>query len=189
MKRVTSGNWLAADPIMSAFAGYDEADPMTFGERLVNDSESLSLSEKVPSEIVRLYEMARAAICYGYLFYPLYTLGFEQLSRCADAALQRRLSEVVPKIAKQPFYRRIEWSAKNGVIEPGAAPLWHHIRELRNAGAHSDGRTILPPSWAIGQLDTTVDLVNSLFEPQARRTPKSWSSPSVDEIKAAFGDS
>jgi len=32
-----------------------------------------------------MYEAARASMCYGYFFYPLYTLATQQLFRVAEA--------------------------------------------------------------------------------------------------------
>ncbi len=186
MKKITSENWLSADPTMEVFAGYDAAEPMAFGGRLVTDSELATLSPKVPADIVRLYEMARAAVCYGYLFYPLYTLGFEQLSRCADSAMKLRLEQVDAKASGESFEKRIEWAAQNGIIETASVNLWHSIRRLRNEGSHSDGRTILPPSWAIGHLDTTVELINSLYDPSAVRPRQKVEAITIEEMEAAF---
>src|SRR5437016_11236368 len=53
-----------------------------------------SLDSPVPAQIINLFEQARACICYGYFFYPLYALGIEQLTRVADAAATVRCEQL-----------------------------------------------------------------------------------------------
>ncbi len=59
------------------------------------------LSQKVPEDIRNLFEVAQGVLCYGCYFYPLYTLGSEQLFRVQEAALLSKCAQMgAPKIRK-----------------------------------------------------------------------------------------
>ena len=78
-KRLTVNNWLEPDRVMSYFIQTSretgETQPMT-GEDWLEEILEPRLSEEVPVQIHALFEAARGALVYGYLFYPLLHLGF-----------------------------------------------------------------------------------------------------------------
>lgn len=166
MKQITTENWLTHDPIMNVFVAFSDAPNNTVqgGTRLVSHAIEPQLQHQMPEGIVRLYEMARGAICYGCFFYPLYTLGMEQLHRCLDAALKQKIEMLNDGKSPKRFKERIEWAITNKVIASVDAGRWDAIRELRNEGAHPTGHTIMPPGEAIHSLHIAADLLNDLFK-------------------------
>ncbi len=67
------------------------------------------LDESVPEEVTDLYEAARGALVYGYLFYPLYDLGTGQLFRVAEAAVIHKCKAMGIPVRIKRFHDRIEW--------------------------------------------------------------------------------
>jgi hypothetical protein len=89
-KRLTVDNWQRPDPGLSIFVRLSLQDGSTrpiSGDDWAREILAIELSERVPLEIRRLFAVARGALVYGYFFYPLYTLGAEQLFRVAEAAV------------------------------------------------------------------------------------------------------
>ncbi len=87
-KNITSENWLEPDPILRGFVKLTLHGPEQItSDDLFDDILEHRLSEFVPREVKALYEVARGAMCYGYFFYPLYTLTYEQLFRVAETAV------------------------------------------------------------------------------------------------------
>lgn len=91
-KRLSLENCLERDPVLGLFATIDGEG----GARPVSDTELLELilapklASAVPSDVLGVYEAARASMCYGYFFYPLYTFATQQLFRVAEAAVMHR---------------------------------------------------------------------------------------------------
>jgi hypothetical protein len=83
-KRLSLENWLTIDPawngvVMSA----SRADPT---EAWVDDLVKTVLDPVVPVAIRKLFETARGVLVYSLTFYPLLTLGAEQLFRVLETA-------------------------------------------------------------------------------------------------------
>ena len=70
-KEIDSGNWLTADPVVLHFPGMK--DIAAYVEAVL----APRLSQNVPEEVHKLFEVARGTMLYGYLFFPLYTLSPE----------------------------------------------------------------------------------------------------------------
>src|SRR4051794_31750552 len=94
-KTITQENWRDPDPTNDVFVSILPSGirPTTIEDR-VSDILKPTLSEAVPLEVRRLYEVARGAMVYGTLFYPLYTLAAEQLGRVAEAALSHKYASL-----------------------------------------------------------------------------------------------
>ena len=92
MKIITTENWLNADPRIQIFVSTRDGWPPQPIEPiwLVEEITSIELNPAVPSPVVDLFEMARGAFCYGYFFYPLYTLANEKLYLSLETALHLR---------------------------------------------------------------------------------------------------
>lgn len=83
-KEITTENWLKLDPIMvTAFSG------LTGAER-VYELMAVKLHEDVPFEVRRLFAVAQGIACYGYLFYPIYALASEQMTRVAETSIRHK---------------------------------------------------------------------------------------------------
>ena len=128
-KRLTPETWLEPDPTNGAFGGFPPA------EEILGHILEPKLSEKVPNEIRQLFEVARGAMCYGYVFYPLWTLATEQLFRVVEAA-----------------------TSESGRIN------WHAVRFLRNEASHPEQQTLVPAAMALPVVQGTARALNQLFQ-------------------------
>jgi hypothetical protein len=124
------------------------------------------LIKAVPKEICSLLEVARGAMIYGYFFYPLYTLGCEQLFRVADTATTYKCNEVKAPhyVIKCTFEDRLKYLISKDIIPKNKENTWFAIRKFRNLTSHPKCQSILPPGQAIGLLERIVDEINSLFK-------------------------
>ncbi len=104
-------------------------------------------------------------MCYGFFFYPLYTLGIGQMFRVLDAALKRYCEQIGPPPKPiNKFHDRINWLQRTGVFSEFQSAKWHNLRQLRNLTSHTDSQEIMPLSWAHGILMDAQELINDLFD-------------------------
>ena len=91
-RRPARETWLEPDPIMSGFftVGVDGTITPITGDRLLERICAPQLADAVPVDVQRLFETARGAMCYGYFFYPLFTLAAHQMFRVVEAAITAR---------------------------------------------------------------------------------------------------
>lgn len=95
MKQLTIDNWNEIDPIIASgvFVRVSLADgsvETVTSRHWVERSLRPQLSPEVPEAVVDLFDIARGAILYGVCFYPLFTLGLEQILRVQEAAARAR---------------------------------------------------------------------------------------------------
>lgn len=168
-KRLTSDNWLEPDAVLSIFVRLSLQDGST---RTLSSDEwaqkflDVELSEAVPLEVRRLFAVARGALVYGYYFYPLYTLGTEQLFRLAETAVGRKSRDIglsSTKLKKLNFKGRVTQLIESGVIHPSAQLRWDALWDLRNLTSHPEDQTILPPGVAVGELRRIAADIEGLF--------------------------
>ncbi|PWB50792.1 MAG: hypothetical protein C3F06_12115 [Candidatus Methanoperedenaceae archaeon] len=157
-KKITVDNWREPDEISSLFINV----PLDEWISIILEP---NLREAVPIEIKKLFEVARGALVYGYFFYPLYTLGLEQLFRVAEAAVTRKCKtmEAPPAICKGDFQKKVKYLVELKVIPNQKEDIWNAIRGLRNIASHPQDQSILAPGEAIGKLSRIADEINSLF--------------------------
>ncbi len=117
----------------------------------------------VPDEVYNLFEVARSAMVYSYLFYPLHTLALEQLFRVGDAAIWHK-SDLLGCPKYKNFNGRVNWLAEQQVLSAEQKAWWHLVRRLRNATSHATGQNIVMPIAAVGWLRNLVRYTNALFE-------------------------
>jgi hypothetical protein len=83
-KRLSAANWLTADPawegVLISLSGSDPASGW------VEDLTRMELDATIPLSILKIFEVARGTLIYGLMFYPLLTLGAEQLFRVLETA-------------------------------------------------------------------------------------------------------
>jgi hypothetical protein len=121
------------------------------------------LDPAVPEGVRRLFETARSTLAYSLMFYPLLTLGAEQLFRVLEAAVSIKCKAMNAPASIRVFAKKIEWLGENGLISSGEQRRWDAIRHLRNLASHPEDQAILSQSDALHILDSTVELTNSLF--------------------------
>lgn len=164
-KEISRENWLIKDEVLNLFGGLNESGEIQdlTSEDLLNEILLPVLDDKVPEEVRTLFEVARASMCYGYFFYPLFTLAAEQLNRVAEAAvLYKCKQENAPKKFKS-FYSRIDYLINKGLIPKSEKIRWQGIRGLRNISSHPSHQSIIPPGNAIKSLKNMAKCINDLY--------------------------
>lgn len=165
IKRLTVDNWLEADFASTSFATVTPEGTIipTTADAWIRLIVQPKLDISVPQDIRDLFEVARGAMAYGYLFYPLFTLAAEQLFRVAEAAVALKCKAMNGPKSHGDFRTRIDWLVTKAMITEEQRGAWHALRQLRNTASHPDEQTILTPGDTIGILHNVAARVNSLF--------------------------
>jgi hypothetical protein len=172
-KLPTIDNWLEPDDVWRAFVrlseehgGYVSHD----ADYWITEVREPTLNPTVPKEVRALYEVARSAIIYGFVCYPLLTLGNEQLHRVVETAARLKADAVgYPRTVKNgvldlpSFDQAIKWLNEKGVIADVDLDDWLVMKWFRNHASHPKMQTIQPPSAAVSTLRRTADAINQLY--------------------------
>lgn len=166
-KKLTAENWLEPESVMSACVKISLKDltksPISADE-WVNRFLKPQLDPTVPIEILRLFEVARGSIAYGYFFYPLYTLAGEQLYRVAETAASVKCNLLGGKPRKiNRFEDKIYFLQGQNIISQQDWTWWDSIRHLRNYASHPKDQTILMPHHVLYDLADVAKHINQLF--------------------------
>lgn len=164
-KKLTAENWLQRDKTVDYFVRF-LPDGRTSS---ISDDEwaELILAIKpcpaVPEDVRELFEVAQGVLCYGCFFYPLYTLGNEQLYRVLEAALTHRCAELSLARSSDRFGDKIATLFDNGHLSLQRVDQWHATRRLRNSSSHPDRQSLVIPPMAVHGVQIAVDLIDDLF--------------------------
>ncbi|WP_273829693.1 hypothetical protein [Pseudomonas sp. SBT1-2] len=160
LKQVTPENWLALDPAWGGvYMPHEEGDGSVEWIRYVM---AVTLDSSVPDEVQILFRTAQGAITYGLLFYPLMTLGCDQLLRSVEAAARAKCVQMNAP-AQRSFSDAIAWLVKHNIIEDAAKLRWQSVRLLRNEASHPRLQQLFNVAMMKGQLELCVDCINSIF--------------------------
>jgi hypothetical protein len=97
-KRLTATNWLAVDPIWQGFwMSSSLPDPSS---AWVDDLTRFELDPAVPPAIRKLFEVGRGTLAYSLMFYPLLTLGTEQIFRVLETSAAVKCAGKMPPAGK-----------------------------------------------------------------------------------------
>lgn len=168
-KRLTVDNFLQPDSTLSLFVRSSMKDGSRRSlsvEEWAQEILAVELSDRVPLEVRRLFAVARGALVYGYFFYPLYTLGAEQLFRVAETAVRQKCHSLGLSAGKNKnpgFFDWLKLLVEHGVIQPEAERRWDALRMLRNLTSHPKDQTIFSPGIAIGELRSIAADIDNLF--------------------------
>ena len=159
-KRLSLKNWLTVDP---AWAGvFMSYSPPNQCEGLVHDLCQEHLDPAVPLPIRKLFETARGALVYSVVFYPLLTLGAEQLLRVFETAVSIKCELMnAPEIWKFP--QKVDWLVKHGAIAKDESARWNTVVQLRNEASHPKDQMIFNLAMTLTILDLADELINTLF--------------------------
>jgi hypothetical protein len=162
-KRITPEDWLSCDPAWNVFAVSN--DVLDQSEAWLRTLLKISLDSSVPIAIRKLFEVARGTLVYGSMFYPLLTIGTEQIFRVFETAASHKCKAMnaPPKI--KVFAAKIDWLAESGAVSSLDRSRWDAIRQLRNSASHPKDQYIYDPNITLNVLDGMVELVNRLFSP------------------------
>ena len=134
IKIITHENWMSPDPLMKNLAILQDGkiSIMPAGDWAISILKP-KLSETVPLEIHKLFEVARGSMLYGYFFYPLFTLASEQLFRVAEAAVSEKCKQVATdKISKSTFKDKVDRLNKDKLFSDEEYKKWNSLRETLN---------------------------------------------------------
>ncbi len=105
MKIITKDNWRDVDPVceqmLSLSMEQDSVYPM-FPELWLDLILKPKLSDNVPLELHSIFETARGCMVYGYFYYPLFSIGNEQLYKLIDAAISTKYEGSGGPVPKAP---------------------------------------------------------------------------------------
>jgi predicted nuclease with RNAse H fold len=172
MKKLALHNWREPD-VPKFFPGLTE-------DVWVEEAMKPQLVSAVPEDVVRLFEIARGSILYGWLFYPLLTLASEQLHRVQEAAVRARckiggipLTKTLKggSVRSRNFADLIGELAGRGIIRYDERGMWDAARTLRNMSSHPERPMIAPPGYALAAIDVTARRINQIFD----KTPDYYS--------------
>lgn len=167
IKIVDGNNWLKADPISAVLMTINTttgiAEVMS-GEDWVSIFSNVSLTNEVPECVRELFEVARGSLAYGYFFYPLCTLAFEQLFRVAEAAIAEKCKLLnAPKSKTKHFREKINYLIDERFISPTDFILWDSFREFRNLSSHPKKQNKYSIGMIAPVLGKVANEINKLF--------------------------
>lgn len=165
IKNITISNWVEPDSSSTSFGTLSLAgEPVPIvASDLLKMIMKPQLRSAVPDEIQVLFEVARGTMVYGWFFYPLYTLGAEQLFRVTETAVILKCTKMESPKLIDTFAKRIKWLVDREVILQIETNEWNALRKLRNITSHPEYQSIIMPGMAINLIERTVDRINSLF--------------------------
>ncbi|MEQ8387281.1 MAG: hypothetical protein RIE22_00985 [Alphaproteobacteria bacterium] len=164
-KKLTTDNWLTPDETARHIVRV-AADGTTHGitkedwTALILEHE---LEPSVPEDIRNMFEVAQGVLCYGCFFYPLYTLGSEQLYRVLEAAVMHKCaSSGAPNRLKQ-YADALKWLRDQGIMSTARFEQWSAARQLRNQASHADRQSIYDPTMAVSGVALATELISELY--------------------------
>lgn len=167
IKNLNLENWLKADAALCVFLQEDENGSLSnpTGREWLEDILEPALETHVSDDICVLFEVARGTIAYGYFYYPLYTVGMDQLFRVQDAAVGERSTREGGPGPRSTFKERLDWLGKHQRIDNARLLQLDAARRLRNSASHASTQSLATPIMAIDCLGTTATILNDLLRP------------------------
>ena len=199
-KLPTEENWLKPDDVWAHFVplgdGIPPPDARYASSIWLAEVREPTMSADVPLEIRSLFEVARSSIIYGYLCYPLLTLGEEQLYRVLETAARMKADKLgCPRVQgcrgdpdrRASFDVAIRWLNEKEVISSADIRWWKCAKELRNYFSHPEMQRIQMPGQAVQSLHMTAELTSSLFVEKGAQPSEVQSSSAPLASSAVIG--
>lgn len=167
-------NHLERDQRLDGWSAYGLGGLSHSTEAWVTNFLSFELDTDLPSYLIEMFDRAQACIVYGCYYYPLLSLGSEELFRFQESALREAAKEsgASKAIQSTSYVKLIDWAWRNGLLNECERDHWHAARTLRNSASHKVGTILVGPNDAVSTLQTTVKLTRALFM-QVRSTARS----------------
>ena len=121
------------------------------------------LSPNVPEEVREAFEVARGAMLYGVCFYPLFTLGLEQVFRLMEAAAKAKATSLGIATGRHDYRWILEALQEKKALTKDEHDEWTNARKFRNLTTHAERQTILMPGQVVGTLTSITEAINRLF--------------------------
>jgi hypothetical protein len=164
VKKITAENWRLPDISHAFNMPSEEWLDLILTPRL---------SQNVPAEIERGFEIVRGTMSYGWYFNPLIPLALDQIYRLLETSLRLKLTRlgISPDFTGstgRPRKRKIEELTaeliQRRIISKAEEDRILGIRNLRNGVCSPKNSTINPPDEVCQWLQTASDLINSIFK-------------------------
>lgn len=164
-KKLTLDNWLQRDDTLDLFTGIkkDGSQSLVSNDQWASMILRAELDPSVPEEVRRLFEVAQGILCYGCYFYPLYTLGQEQMFRVLEAAIGAKCATVNAPEKRVSFFDRLRWLRDTGHISKAVYSMLDAARNLRNSASHATAQNLVLPMDAIATVEQAANLITQLF--------------------------
>lgn len=167
IKILTVENWMNSDPLMGNLVMLNnKMISIMSAEDWAVSILKPKLAKTVPIEILKLFEVARGSMVYGYFFYPLFTLALEQLLCVAEAAVSDKCKQIGARKSANTFQKKVAYLREANVLSEREYTQWDALRKLRNIASHPDEQTILPPGVTLEFVFDISLLINRLFAPK-----------------------
>jgi hypothetical protein len=159
---------IIASGVFARFSMTDGVQPHTAND-WVQRFLGPKLSANVPDDVRELFEVARGAMLYGVCFYPLFTLGLEQVFRLMEAAAKAKATYLgISMVNAKGRYRSYgailaDLFAKKALSKT-EYEYWLNAKEFRNETTHASSQPILMPPQVVGMLTSITEAINRLFE-------------------------
>lgn len=162
IKQVTPSNWLEIDPAWTGIHMPSSTDGQ--GAAWAQYVMQTKLNVAVPADVRTLFSAAQGMIVYSLFFYPLMTLGCDQILRVIETALRAKCVELnAPSTSTKTYMNAISWLVKHGVISVDTEMRWQAARMLRNDVSHPSFQHIYSVGMMREQLELGAELINHLF--------------------------
>ena len=126
------------------------------------------LPTNVPKEIADAFEVCLGTIMYGWLYYPLMTVGLSKLYTLRETMARTVCQQRGASKAKtEKFAHCIDCMSRHSLIEAKDVDHWQRCRDLRNDWSHPDRQYILPPGHALAAVEAFVTDARLLFQKAA----------------------
>jgi len=165
-KRLTANNFLLPDPLTGEFTGQDangrahRLSAVDWAHEIL----AIGLEERVPDPARNRFELARGILLYGFFWYPLWVQGTVEALRAAELALEAACeAEHGPKRLSTAG-SRIEWLAKNRVLDAEESRTWVSLVRVRDALTEAGETPVLTPGRSLEVLEMVAQVVNGLFQ-------------------------
>jgi hypothetical protein len=128
-------------------------------ERFASTTSAWVVTEKTPTEIAEMLEVARSLYCHGFFVYEFIVVAVQQAFVALEAALAHRLDR--PKDSLGDLIGR---ARRTGLIDEAAFErLDQGARRLRNGFSHAREQQAWTPGMAVPVIGSTFAIVAALW--------------------------
>jgi hypothetical protein len=169
-KELSVENYLLPDELMRAYVTLKPGGETQVVQHMewARAMLAVKLSDRVPIEVHRLFAVARGAMIYGYLFYPLFALASEQLFRAGETSVMLKCRAMGAPMKVSTFFGQISWLCEMGIFVEEEAGVWQAARQLRNDTSHPTDQIIIAPGEALTVLARVAAVIDRLYSDGAR---------------------
>lgn len=121
------------------------------------------LIDSVPSDIKEMFEISRGILVYGWFYYPLFTVGAENMYFVIETAVGERCLQLHAPKGRRTFKKKVDWMFEKRHLTEFEFGRLDASRNLRNMAAHRDKGCFYDPSWSVDGVCVAADIINGLF--------------------------